>query len=203
ALPETNLYGEHQRGNAATALIAAKLFFEKTGKSFDETCARNALKNVDWRARWEKIPLRDGRMLILDVAHNAEGAAAIDKSLASLVAETGTRPQIITGILGAERALPLIAVFARHAAAIRFVRPAQERACSFDELKQCVPADFRGEISETSVDALFPKENTCTLNTPRGEPIVVAGSCYLAGEVLAALTGTCADSALQDKLPKS
>lgn len=203
ALPETNLYGEHQRGNAATALVAAKLFFEKTGKSFDETCAREALKNVNWRARWEKILLCDGRMLILDVAHNAEGAAAIDKSLANLVAETGTRPQIITGVLGAERARPLIAVFARHAAAIRFVRPAQERACSFEELKQCVPADFRGEISETSIAELFPGENTCSLKTPCGEPIVVAGSCYLAGEVLAALAGTHADSALQDKLPKA
>lgn len=202
-LPETNLYGEHQRGNAATALVAAKIFFEKTGKSFDETHARNALKNVNWRARWEKILLDGDKTLILDVAHNAEGATAIDKSLARLVAETGTRPQIITGVLGAERARPLLAVFARHAASIRFVRPAQERACSFEELKQCVPADFRGEISETSVAELFPQKNYCALGTPNGEPIVVAGSCYLAGEVLAALAGTHADTALQDKLPKA
>lgn len=203
ALPRTNLFGAHQRGNAGTAWLAAKIFLEKTGRRFDAGKAREALGNVVWRARWEKIPLADGRELILDVAHNAEGAAAIDRSLAALVAETGRRPQIVTGVLGEERARPLVAVFAKHAAAIRFVRPNQERACTFAELERCVPADFRGEIAETSVAELFPRAGVCTLPTPDGEPLVVAGSCYLAGEVLAALAGTRSDSELQDKLTKN
>ena len=199
ALPRTNLFGEHQRGNAGTAWLAAKIFLEKTGRRFDESATRDALASVVWRARWEKIPLADGREIILDVAHNEEGAAAIDRSLAALVAATGTRPQIVTGVLGEERARALISVFAKHAAALHFVRPNQERACTFAELARCVPADFRGEVSETSVAELFPRAGTCALPTPRGETIVVAGSCYLAGEVLAALAGTHADSGLQDK----
>lgn len=200
-LPETNLFGEHQRGNAAAALLASEIFMKKIGRGFDAALARNALKSVVWRARWEKIPLADGRTLILDVAHNAEGAAAIDRSLAALVGETGTRPKIITGILGVERARPLISVFSKYASAVYFVRPAQERACSFAELESCVPADFTGTVAETSVPALFPRPRVCSLETPRGEPLVVAGSCYLAGEVLAALEGTLSQSALQDKLP--
>lgn len=200
-LPETNLFGEHQRGNAAAALLAAEIFFAKTEKKFDAALARNALKNVVWRARWEKIPLADGRTLILDVAHNAEGAAAIGRSLDALARATGKRPQIVTGVLGVERARPLISVFSKYASALHFVRPQQERACSFAEMKSCVPADFRGKISETSVPALFPQKNVCALKTPDGEPLVVAGSCYLAGEVLAALAGTRAESNLQDKLP--
>lgn len=198
--PETNLFGEHQRGNAATAILAAKIFFEKTGKTFDEQKARNALLKIDWRARWEKITLADGRTLILDVAHNAEGAAAIDRSLATLFEKTGTRPQIITGVLGAERAKPLIAVFAKYAAAIHFVRPEQERACTFEEMQQCLPPDFKAPVFRTSVSALFPRPNECAIATPDGETVVVAGSCYLAGEVLAALSGTGTDSALQDKI---
>lgn len=199
--PETNLFGEHQRGNAAVALLAAKLFFEKNRKIFDENTARNALNSIVWRARWEKILLEDGRSLILDVAHNAEGATALARSLESLKRETGMRPQIISGVLGKERAQALIEVFARYARAIHFVRPAQERACSFEELKSCIPADFRGDIFETSIAELFPRKNFCALETPCGTPIVVAGSCYLAGEVLAALAGTQTASALQDKLP--
>lgn len=198
--PETNLFGEHQRGNAATAILAAKIFFEKTGKTFDEQKARNALLKIDWRARWEKITLADERTLILDVAHNAEGAAAIDRSLATLFEKTGTRPQIITGVLGAERAKPLIAVFAKYAAAIHFVRPEQERACTFEEMEQCLPPDFKAPVFRTSVSALFPRPNECAIATPDGETVVVAGSCYLAGEVLAALSGTGTDSALQDKI---
>lgn len=199
--PETNLFGACQRGNAAAALTAAKIFFEKTGGiRFDETLARRALKGVAWRARWEKIELADGRKLVVDVAHNAEGAAAIASSLETLVRETGARPQIITGVLGAERARPLLEVFSKYAAALHFVRPEQERACSFDELRRCVPADFRGSVSETSVEALFPRAGTCSLETPRGEAIVAAGSCYLAGEIIAALEGTASDAALQDKI---
>lgn len=202
-LPETNLFGEHQRGNAASALLAAEIFFERTGRKFDAAAARAALKNVVWRARWEKIPLADGRALILDVAHNAEGAAAIDRSLDALVRETGKRPQIVTGVLGVERARPLISVFSKYASALHFVRPRQDRACSFEEMRSCVPADFGGKISETNVPALFPRKNVCALATPDGEPIVVAGSCYLAGEALAALAGTRAESELQDKLPSA
>lgn len=198
ALPRTNLFGIHQRKNAAVALLAAEIFLSKNGKFFDEKIARTALENVVWRARWEKIQLADRRTLILDAAHNAECADAIDVSLDALFAETHARPQIITGVLGIERARPLIAVFAKHASALHFVRPAQERACSFEEMKSCVPENFRGKIFETSVPALFPKPGVCALATPHGEPIVAAGSCYLAGEILAALDGTKTDSALQD-----
>lgn len=203
ALPQTNLFGEHQRRNAALALAMSQLFFEVSGNAekFDVSLALSALQNVEWRARWEKLSLRDGRSLILDVAHNAEGAEAIEKSLSALFAETGKKPQIITGILGAERAQPLLAVFAKFADAIHFVRPAQERACSFEELKKYVPAEYCGAIRETSVTALFPEKDFCSLATPNGEPIVVAGSCYLAGEVLAALSGETAESAFQDKIP--
>ena len=200
AFPETNLYGEHQRGNAAAALLAAKIFFEKSGKQLDESLSFNALKNVNWRARWEKITLSDGRTLILDVAHNAEGAEAIDKSLTCLCSETGTRPQIITGVLGMERARSLLHVFSKHASAIHFVRPAQERACTFEELRPCIPEKFCGEITETDIRTLFPEKNSCSLKTPNNEPILVAGSCYLAGEVLAALSGEHSESNFQDKL---
>lgn len=200
AFPRTNLFGAHQRKNAATAWLVAKIFLEKTGEKFNETLAREALNRVYWRGRWEKILLCDKRTLILDAAHNAECAEAIDGSLNALFSETKTRPQIITGVLGIERARPLIKVFAKHASAIYFVRPAQERACSFEELRSCVPADFDGKIFESSVPALFPRANFCSIKTPNGEPIVAAGSCYLAGEILAALSGTHADSNLQDKI---
>lgn len=198
AFPRTNLAGAHQRRNAALAIVAAKLFF---GKNFDEIATHTALGNVEWRARWEKIPLADGREIILDVAHNEEGAQACDASLGELFAQTVRKPRIVTGILGTARARPLIAVFAKHARELIFVRPEQDRACSFAELESCVPADFAGTVREAAVAELFPAKNRCSIATPDGEPIVVAGSCYLAGEVLAALTGTRVDSALQDKLP--
>jgi dihydrofolate synthase/folylpolyglutamate synthase len=47
-----------------------------------------------------------------------------------------------------------------------------------------VPAGFPGLISEDEVDKLFPSKEACCVGEP-GDVIVVTGSIYLAGEVLA------------------
>lgn len=187
-------------GNAKFFDVSAEKTASQNEKIFDETAARKALLNVVWRARWEKIRLGDGRELVVDVTHNEEGARVADAALSALFSETGKRPRIVTGVLGMDRARPLIRVFAKHARELIFVRPAQERACSFAELESCVPANFSGTWREARVEELFPGKNRCAIATPDGEPLVVIGSCYLAGEVLAALAGTHTDSALQDNL---
>lgn len=202
AYPRTNLFGAHQRKNAAAATLAAEIFFRRIGR-VPAVPAETALGGVRWAARWDRRALDDGRTLVIDVAHNAECAEALDAMLDAHRRETGARPTVVAGVLGAARALPIMRAVARHARRIVLVRPAQDRACTLAELRACVPADFAGEIVESSVAALFPGGNRCALATKPGESIVVAGSCYLAGETLAALAGTPAacESFLQDKLP--
>lgn len=202
--PETNLFGEHQRRNAATARLAAEILFRKIGKPFPAN-ADNSLQNVSWPARWEKRILADGRELIIDVAHNEECAVALDSMLAAHFESTEVRPTIIVGVLGADRARPILRTAAKHARRIVLVRPAQERACTLETLRSCIPENFAGAILESDVRSLFPRENVCALDTEKGESLIVAGSCYLAGEVSAALAGTNNDEGirLQDRLPES
>ena len=78
------------------------------------------------------------------------------------------------------------------------VRPDNERACSVDELAAFIPADFRGEVRRASVAELFPSPATCAA---AGETLVVLGSLYLVGEVLARLRGQGLPDAWQDRLP--
>lgn len=180
--PATNLVGEHQRANAATATLAARALPAKW-RLTPESIAR-ALLHVSWPGRWHLLRTPD-RTVILDAAHNEEGADALERNLARLTAEDGRRPTIVVGVLGATRARPLLAAIARHAAAIHLVVPRQSRACSHEELAALLPAGTKVAIHRSTVAELFPP-GEC-LAGPAGGTVVVTGSIYLVGEVLSRL----------------
>lgn len=181
--PQTNLEGDYQRWNAATATLVARTLAPKwkiTGRAIAD-----GLAHVDWPGRWQRVRI-GGRLAILDASHNPEGAQVLDSNLAHLVAETGRAPIVITGVLGTVRARPLIETICRHAAEVRFVVPKQPRACSFEQLEALVPAGFRGRVVRDTVESLFPAPNRCTAGGP-DDVIVVTGSIYLLGEVMGRL----------------
>jgi dihydrofolate synthase/folylpolyglutamate synthase len=189
-LSEVSLPGEHQRRNAGAALLACEL---ATRLPIDDAKARAALLTVEWAGRWQSHRLADGRRLIVDGSHNEEGARVVEPLLASL-----SSPTVIVGALGSARARPLVEIAARHAAALVLVRPDNERDCAVEELAALVPADFRGLVRRASVAELFPAPATCAA---AGETLVVLGSLYLVGEVLARLRGQGLPDAWQDRLP--
>jgi dihydrofolate synthase / folylpolyglutamate synthase len=183
--PHTNLEGDYQRWNAATATLAARALSPKWRISAE--AITRGLAHVDWPGRWQRVRI-GGRVTILDASHNPEGAQVLDSNLAQLVAETGRAPVVITGVLGTARARPLIETIARHAREIHFVVPRQPRACSFDELESLVPARFRagGRIVRATVEELFPARDRCTAGAA-DDVVVVTGSIYLLGEVMGRL----------------
>lgn len=181
--PQTNLEGDHQRWNAATATLVARALPARW-RITEEAIARG-LAQVDWPGRWQRVRI-GGRLAILDASHNPEGAQVLDASLRHLVAETGRAPIVVTGVLGSVRARPLLETIARHAAEIRLVVPAQPRACSHEELAALIPADYRGVVRRESVASLFPGGDRCTAGGP-GDVVVVTGSIYLLGEVMGRL----------------
>jgi len=199
--PETNLAGPHQRANAALATAVCELL--APAFRFDPATVRRALAHVDWAARWQVLPLNDGRRFILDVAHNEEGARALDANLAALTSATGRGPVVVTGVLGLDRAKPLLAVLAAYASELILVRPDQERACSYEDLAACVPPTFRGVVRRGDLATLFPGVGVCTAGGP-ADTVVATGSVYLAGEILSRMAAekVCAEYAtLQDRLP--
>ncbi|MDP3070244.1 MAG: Mur ligase family protein [Opitutaceae bacterium] len=181
--PHTNLEGDYQRWNAATATLAARALAPRW-KISDAAIARG-LAHVDWPGRWQRVAI-GGRLAILDASHNPEGAQVLDSNLAHLVAETGRAPVVITGVMGAARARPLIETIARHAGEIHLVVPQQPRACSHDELIGLLPAGYRGRVVRADVSRLFPERDRCTAGGPE-DVVVVTGSIYLLGEVMARL----------------
>jgi dihydrofolate synthase/folylpolyglutamate synthase len=177
--PATNLEGDYQRWNAATATLVARLLPARW-RLGEETIARG-LVHADWPGRWQRMSI-GGRPLIMDASHNPEGAQVLDANLCRLVAETGRKPVIMTGALGEYRARALLEVIGRHAREIHLAIPHQARACSFAELEQCLPRAFDGRLAHTTVADAFPGAERCTLGGPH-DVVVVTGSIYLIGEV--------------------
>ena len=189
-LPKTVLEGDFQRINAAIATLCAEVLNSKGGIFTNITSSQIecALMNVSWQARWQKISLSNGATLILDASHNSEGAIALESNLKQLK-KSGISPIIAVGVLGADRAKPIMSVISKYARKIVLLVPNQPRALSFDELESFVDADV--EVQRALVGDIF-HNNTCSL-VSRGETIVSTGSIYLAGEVLASLKATTAD----------
>jgi len=188
-LPLTNLKGQHQRQNAGAALLACELV---NAFPINNETVRTALQNVEWPARWQEIKLKDDRTLIVDGSHNEEGINSTSILLHELKS-----PTVILGSLSLTRAEALIKIVAQYAGEIILVSVEHERAITAEELKKLVPKTFSGKISLSTVKELFPETNQCAV---KGGPVVVIGSLYLAGEVLARYYGKKLNPHLQDKL---
>ena len=205
AYPATNLAGDYQRWNAATATLVARLFAERwsaaSGRAINpsslsavalakaegrvpptEDHIARGLQRVNWPGRWQHTTL-GGRPLILDASHNPEGAQVLERNLQQLIAATGRKPIIVAGALGEFRARTLLDVICRHAQQVHLVTPKQARASSFEELIALVPVEKRPLVHRGTVEQLFPDAGTCTVGG-KDDTVVVTGSIYLLGEVL-------------------
>jgi len=188
-LPAVGLEGEHQRVNGAVALRVCELAAARL--PLEPARARAALPKVDWPARWQRLRLADGRQLIVDASHNEEGARMLEPLLAALPS-----PTVIVGATGSNRAQPLLAAVARHAARLYLVEPSSERATPLAELERLLgPAPC--PVRRARVADLFPAPGACAAP---GDPVVVVGSLYLAGEVLGRLQGIPPSLDWQDRL---
>ncbi len=182
--PHSNLEGDYQRWNAATATLAARVLGD-TWRITDEFIS-SGLTHVDWPGRWQRVQL-GSRLLILDSSHNPEGATVLDSNLQHLIEETGRKPVVITGVLGTVRAQPLIEVIARYACEIHLVVPTQPRACSHADLAALIPDGFAGQVVRNDLANLFPDPSHCTAGGEE-DVLVATGSIYLIGELMARLT---------------
>lgn len=193
--PATNLDGDYQRWNAATATLVARVYAERwsaaSGRANNPSGGRvppteehiaRGLMQVNWPGRWQSTTL-GGRPLILDASHNPEGAAVLERNLQQLVAATGRKPVIVAGALGEFRARALLEVVCRFAQEVHLVTPHQARASSFEELIALVPPDKRAMVRRGTLEQIFPDAHTCAAGGP-GDTVVVTGSIYLLGEVL-------------------
>lgn len=190
-LPLPALVGTHQIGNAGVAVAAA---LDLADLGLDERSIGQGLRTVEWPARMQRINsgplaalLRPGSELWLDGGHNPAGAAVIADTLATLDERAPKPIVLIMALMGQKDARGVLGPFRGLAQRIVTVPipGAHEKPLPPETLAQMaqemgLPASASTDVST----ALVEIEQT-------GEPkrVVICGSLYLAGHVLAMQEG--------------
>ena len=169
------LRGEHQVGNAVVAAAVLEAAREK-GLAIPSSALVCGLETVQWPARLELLQLADGSRVLLDAAHNPEGARALREYLARWHPE---RPALVIGIMRDKDAdailrelLPVTSSVVATAASTPRAMPARELAS-------------RVRAVDASKSVVACAEVAAAIDTARAASgtVCVAGSIFLAGEV--------------------
>jgi dihydrofolate synthase/folylpolyglutamate synthase len=182
-LPPPALVGFHQFENAALAIAAARHFKLPVG----EADFAEGLRSVEWPARLAPVKgrLRDmlpaGHELWLDGGHNAHGAAALARALAEMQAARPAPLVMILGMMNTRSPADFLAPFA-------------------GKLRRLLTLDIPGEPNAHSAEIIAAAGREAGIDTDAkptlieaiedaarvdGARVVICGSLYLAGHVLA------------------
>jgi len=174
----TPLHGRHQARNAALAALAAEAALQ--GRPA-ETIARGIERGIAatrWPARAEWI---DGDPPILvDVAHNVEGAASLAATLAGLY--PGRPAAVVAGFSRDKAHGQILRALARVAGRFYLTQFAGERATPAVELLREAPAGPVGCEAVPSVAEAISR--AADWARPRGGVVVLTGSFFLVAEAL-------------------
>jgi dihydrofolate synthase/folylpolyglutamate synthase len=166
------LQGAHQRQNLALALAAAR-----GAAPLDEGTVARGLASVRWLGRLQALERPGARPLLLDGAHNPPGASALAAHLD--VAGLSGHVDLLFGGM-ADKDLPAVfAPLAARARRIILVAPESPRAEQ--------PEELRARLGRPELEtAASVAAGLARLEEAGGDgPVLVAGSLYLVGEVLA------------------
>jgi len=171
-------HGAHQGDNVATAVAAVEAFF---GRPLAQELVEQALSEVTLPARFEVV----GRepTVILDGAHNPEGAAAAAATLEEAFARFGSRVLVVGLVGGKDPAEMLDAIGAADFDAIVCCEPDWSRAVPASDIVAAASAmGLTAELVKSPIEAL----SRAIAVTAADDLILVAGSLYVVGEVRAA-----------------
>lgn len=185
-LPAPSLPGEHQFANAGLAVAALLALADPR---IDEAAMAAGIAGTVWPARFQRLtagPLAEkasaaGADLWLDGGHNPHAGQAVARALGDLAARDGRPVALISGLLANKDATGFFSPFASLKAQVYAVTfeghaaaPAAQTAAAAEL------AGLRAHACDRLEDAL---DKALALSpTPH---VLICGSLYLAGEVLA------------------
>jgi len=186
-LPAPKLYGRHQFENAGAAVAALR----QSGLKLAVAAFETGMVKVDWPARMQR--LSHGRLaglvppdgeLWLDGGHNSDGGQVVAAALADLEERVSRPLVLIVGMLSTKDCAGFLQNFSGLARRVIAVPIHQDKAVPAGELAEIaggigLPALARDDLE--SAITVAGKLDLCP--APR---ILITGSLYLAGEVLAA-----------------
>jgi dihydrofolate synthase/folylpolyglutamate synthase len=169
------LHGPHQRLNAALAVATVRTLADKIPVA--DSALRTGLANVHWPGRMHRIQTASGQTILLDGAHNPDGAEALRVALQEEFPDA--KPAMIFGVFRDKDSTSMCRSLAPLAGRILLTPVHSERSEDPSRLVQiCSDANPHAQIEVcTSLDDALKKLAAAPF-------IVIAGSLYLVGEAM-------------------
>jgi dihydrofolate synthase/folylpolyglutamate synthase len=168
------LRGEHQVANAIVAIRLLEAA-RTAGITVPDSAINAGLTGAEWPARLEVLPLGGGRRVLLDAAHNTEGAQALAAYLRRWHPE---RPPLVVGIMRDKDADDILHELLPVTSTVIATEAPTTRALPSAELGAKAAAAGARDV-RVNPDAAAAIEQALTL----ADTVCVAGSIFLAGAV--------------------
>jgi dihydrofolate synthase/folylpolyglutamate synthase len=186
-LPSPRLVGRHQIDNAGLAVATLRA----VGFALPTSAFEQGLLKVDWPARMQRLaagPLvalaPAGSEIWLDGGHNPEGGRIIAAALGDLEERVSRPVVLIVGMLATKDLEGFLRNFAGLTRRLIAVPMASDRSLPPEAIAQTAQAI--GIEAEAAADLTTALAAIATLDLNPPPRILITGSLYLAGEVLAA-----------------
>jgi len=186
-LPSPRLFGRHQIDNAGTAIAALRA----GGFKLPTSAYEQGLLKAEWPARMQRLTAGDlvaqapaGSEIWLDGGHNPEGGRIIAAALADLEERVSCPVVLIVGMLSTKDVEGFLRNFTGLARRLVAVPIASDKSLPADAIAATARAIGIAADASTGVAAALREIAALELDPP--PRILITGSLYLAGEVLAA-----------------
>ncbi len=189
-LPSPNLFGAHQIDNAGLAIAGVRLLAPLICDRIDERAIAAGVAGAVWPARMQRLtrgPLADlararGADLWLDGGHNPHAARALAANARTLSGRDGRPLVLIVGLVARKDAEGVFEAFSGLGAAVFTTGFASPLAADPERLAVAACGQGLEAIACTDVRCALRR----ALDIPGPPPhVLICGSLYLAGEVLA------------------
>jgi dihydrofolate synthase/folylpolyglutamate synthase len=186
-LPAPRLFGRHQFDNAGTAIAALRV----AGLGLPVAAFEQGLVKAEWPARMQRLTAGTlvsaapaGCELWLDGGHNAEGGRAVAAALGDLEERVSRPLVLVVGMLSTKDVAGFLQNFVGLALRLVAVPVHQDKGLPPEDI--VATARGLGLPADTCVglDEALARIDALDLDPP--PRILITGSLYLAGEVLAA-----------------
>jgi dihydrofolate synthase/folylpolyglutamate synthase len=171
------LDGTHQRDNARVAAVTYEAFSRQLASDPDPSAVRHGLEAARWPGRLQLLP--GAPSILLDGAHNVAGSEAL---AAHLALRGGPKPVLLFAAMSDKDIVGLLRPLAPQVASVVATRPAVARAAESRDVAAAARA--LGLPAGAEAEPARALEMARGLAGPGGL-ILVAGSLYLVGAVLA------------------
>jgi dihydrofolate synthase/folylpolyglutamate synthase len=196
-LPKPALLGRHQIVNAGTAVAAG---LELSWLGVNERALERGLLEVEWPARMQRLKagplaglLRPGSELWLDGGHNPAGGEALAQTLADLEERSSKPLHLIFGMMGRKDVAGFLDPFrglAKHVVTVSILGEYEA-----PHLPDGLAAIARGLGFASEIAADVPHAiRLVEAHDDAPKRILICGSLYLAGQVLALQEGVAQQS---------